>query len=80
MITEDFAPSARRDEPKWWAHLGEIGAKPRVAATAAEQRSNRRKGPVRAVPAPKDRERVTLSRRDGSHVALGFAFPFGATS
>ncbi|WP_225444720.1 hypothetical protein [Pseudomarimonas arenosa] len=28
MITEDFASSARRDEPKWWAHLNAaIGAK-----------------------------------------------------
>ena len=69
MITEDFAASARRDEPKWRAHLGE------------KQRSNRCKGPVRAVPATKDREHFVTSRRtDGSRVALEFAVSFGATS
>ena len=69
MITEDFAASARRDEPKWRAHLGE------------KQRSYRCKGPVRAVPATKDRELFVTSRRtDGSRVALEFAVSFGATS
>ena len=39
MIALDLAPSARRDEPKWWAHLGE------------KQRGDRREGQARAAPA-----------------------------
>jgi len=39
MIAPDLAPSARRDEPKWWAHLDE------------EQRGVRRQGQARAAPA-----------------------------
>ncbi len=41
MIAQDFAASARREEPEWWAHCGD------------EKRSDRRKGQVRAAPAGK---------------------------
>lgn len=81
MIAEDFAPRARRDEPKWWAHLGEVGTKSRVAAPAAEERSHRRKGPARAVPAPKDREHlVTAIRVAEVSTEPGMAATLGATS
>ena len=69
MIAEDFAPRARRDEPKWWAHLGE------------KQRSHRRKGPARAAPAPKDREHlVTAIRVVEVSTEPGMAASLGATS
>ena len=69
MIAEDFAPRARRDEPKWWAHLG------------AKQRGHRRKGPARAVPAPKDREQLVSAIHEGEvSTEPGMAASFGATS
>ena len=65
MIALDLAPSARRDEPKWWAHLGE------------KQRGDRRQGQARAAPAEnrfgaKCSERKVTGVRDHARDAVRF--------